>query len=77
MSFNFYKFQESKSQKTYMKRERFATQDKTKQCSHCKLASVKIIRMGKEIRRLCPKHLQQYQNKDDKIPVTFTKASNL
>lgn len=65
------------SQRTYMKKERLPTQSKTKQCSFCKLASVKTFHVGKSLRRLCPTHLEQYKNKDETFTPSFRKASDL
>ena len=66
-----------KSQKKYMRKEKFATQDKTKKCSHCEMASVITIPLGKSLRRLCGKHYAIYKNKDTKLEPHFTKASSL
>jgi len=82
MSFNLYAMEQKartrvKNQKVVMKKERFRKQDKTKKCSFCKFASVKTIPLGKTIRRLCGKHLAIYNNKNESIKPSFTKASDL
>lgn len=69
--------QKQKSQKRYMKKEKFATQDKTKKCSHCEMASVITIPLGKSLRRLCGKHYAIYKNKNTPLKAEFTKASAL
>ena len=83
--FNFYALEQqaknrhkrTSSQRTYMKKERFATQDKTKKCSFCKNAAVRTIPAGKSIRRLCGRHLEIYNNRNEEIEVTFKKASEI
>ena len=67
-----------KNQQRVMKREKFATQDKTKQCGapDCPNPGT-TIKFGKEKRILCKKHLQQLNRKHETYPVIFKKASTL
>lgn len=64
---------------TYMKREKFATKNKTKKCTFCNLSGTTIL-FGKEKRTLCKLHLVQLNKKHEKVLLdsnTFKKASKL
>jgi hypothetical protein len=52
---------------------------KTKSCSHslCPFPSVLIINLGVETRNLCKKHLEEYEQRDEKNPVIWLKGSSL
>ena len=69
----------AKNQKVVMKRERFATQDKTKKCGRCGKPGT-TIHFGKETRILCTFHIKQLNAKHEKHVVsssTFKRASSL
>lgn len=67
-----------KNQKHYMTKEKFPTQLKTKQCSHCPNASYTTVKIGNEIRRLCRFCYVKFKKGGVGPPkVTFQKASTL
>jgi len=57
-----------------MKKEKLATQDKSKPCSLCDMPSVETVQFVGGFRRLCQSHYNQWKRKDLLFPVTFTKA---
>lgn len=62
---------------TVMKKTRFATQDKTKTCSFCKMPAEIVLDLGNDTRKLCKKHHADYKRRDFKYSVKFEKASDL
>lgn len=65
---------------TYMKKEHFRKQDKTKihKCSQCTRKDARqYFITEKESRWLCPVHVMSYNKRDEKEKPHFIKASNL